>query len=116
VPVSVVARLLIAVLTIVSLSCGPRPVKVAIVNGSTVDLRSVTIAGSGFSHTVNGIRKGETARVDVFPTGESGMTVGFTTAPGLQVQLREQGYFESGYEVTVSIDTNLEAKVEAKLD
>jgi hypothetical protein len=109
------STLLIPVVVLL-LGCGqPRPSEIALVNHSAVDLREVTISGAGFTQQIELIKAGDTARVDVFPVGESGLEIAFTTAGGKSVRLPPQGYFEGGYKVRAVIGPNLEADVDSAI-
>jgi len=79
-------------------------------NRSAVVLQQVEITGSGFKATIWEVRPGETAKVRVYPYGESGLGVAFI-ANGHRVAPQLDEYLEDGYRVHIVIDTKLAPSV-----
>jgi len=98
----------ISLVTVTSLvGCSQAPT-ITVVNKSPITISNVTVTGSGFSERINRLGVGEEHRLRVRPTGESGVRVAFD-AGAIHVDSGEQDYIEpaGGYQVTVTVDTNL---------
>ena len=89
---------------------------VSLTNRSGAPLENVVIAGSGFEQSVGTIAADATARVEVRPSGESGLKLSFRSG-GRAVVLPSQGYFEGGgnYTVNAAVEPDLSATVNAGL-
>jgi hypothetical protein len=99
--------------TIALVWCSRGPV-VTITNQSTVILSNIVLSGSGFTNRIDQIAPGGRQRLAVHWRGESGLRVVFE-AGGRHVDSGEQGYFEAGYQVNATIDTNLTVSVSSNL-
>jgi hypothetical protein len=106
--------LLLAVIAVLLGCSQATPVSVA--NRSGVSLERVVISGSGFKQPLGTIAPGVTIKSQVYPKGESGLGISFHSG-ARRVVLPPQGYFEVGgqYEVTVVVNPDLKASVNAKL-
>ena len=100
-------------LLIVGLGCPAPSTAITVVNRSQEGLRNVTLTGRGFDQTLPLLKAGESIQVAVHPAGESGLSVGFTTAKGHRLQYPEQDYLEPGYLVTVVIDSDLRVQIDS---
>ena len=89
---------------------------VSVTNHSGAPLESVVIAGSGFEQSIGTIASGATAKVQVRPSGESGLKLSFRAGPRA-IALPPQGYFEGGgnYIVNAVVEPDLSATVNASL-
>ena len=89
---------------------------VSLTNRSGAPLENVVIAGSGFKQSIGTIASGATAKVQVNPSGESGLRLSFHSR-ARKVILPPQGYFEGGGNYTVSavVEPDLSATVNASL-
>jgi hypothetical protein len=89
---------------------------VTLTNRSGAPLENVVIAGSGFERVIGTIAAGATTKVQVSPSGESGLKLSFRSG-ARTVVLSPQGYFEGGGNYTVSavVEPDLSATVNASL-
>ena len=107
---------LLLVLAIFGLGGCSSPTPISVENRAGVLLRSVVISGDGVTQDLGDIKPGATARADVHPSGESGLSIAFT-ASGKRVEPRFDTYFEGGgrYSVAVAVAPSLEASADVQL-
>jgi hypothetical protein len=82
-------------------------------NDSPAELRNVVARGTGFSQPVGNLASGEQRKMEVMPTGETGLQLDFE-ANGHHYTSPEDGYFEasSHYKVQATVQPDFTVKVE----
>ena len=91
------------------------PPQITIINNSTLELKDITLSGSGFTEKVGNLIPGGSMNTVVHPRGESGLEISFT-AKSERYQKDDLAYIEStgGYIVKLIIDESLDIKSECK--
>jgi len=103
-------RFVSTTLLMLALAGCSRPAVVTIANRSPVTITNVVVSGSGFSKRIERIPPDSELELSVRPQGKSGIRISFD-ASGPHIAPREQGYFESGYRVKVTIEPDLQVLV-----
>ena len=85
-------------------------------NASKHRLESVVISGSGFQASLGTVAAGQSLTRKVYPSGESGLAITFTTG-GKNFSYAQQGYFEGGgrYKVSATVNRNLTVAVHSDI-
>ena len=97
-------------------NCGPRGAIIKVKNNSGTDLTNLVISGNGFSNTIPKLKSNESTSIQVFPKGESSLTVQFLSN-GKEFNLPQDTYFEGTgqYSVFVEIKDDLTVNIEVTI-
>jgi len=97
--------------------CGRSGAQVTVLNHAGVAIGNIILSGSGWSASIARIEPSSAQTLTVHPRGESGLTIAFQSE-GRSFSYPEKGYFEGtgDYHVTVTIETDLTATVESRLE
>ena len=91
--------------------CGPStPIKVT--NTSSETIRNVRLSGRGFESSIAALAPGQSETVRIDPKGEAGLAMSFDVGTR-HVQTPEQGYFESGYDVSATVKPDFKVDVDS---
>jgi hypothetical protein len=77
---------------------------VIVTNYGPETLQDATVHVAGASYDIGDLPPGESKRVRVSPTGESGVAIEFTDKHGKRVRSDWVGYFERGYGGSIRLD------------
>lgn len=110
------ARTLLLTVTLALLSGCSGSTSVSVENRSGLLLQSIVLSGGGFEQSIGDLAPGATVKIQVNPSGESGLGISFS-ANGKDISLPPSGYFEGGgrYSVTVVVTPELTASVDSHL-
>jgi hypothetical protein len=77
---------------------------VIVTNHGPETLHEATVHVTGASYAIGDLPPGQSKRVRVSPTGESGVQIEFTDKQGKRVHSDWVGYFEHGYGGSIRLD------------
>ena len=109
-------HLKILILSLFIFGCFSSGTKVHINNESGHDIYNFVLSGSGFSEKIAELRDGSTITIEVFPPGDSSLSLQFT-ANGNDFYFPQDTYFEGGgaYTVFVQIGKGFEVDVRVEI-
>jgi hypothetical protein len=108
-------RLLFPLILLFTVSCSRHP-RVTVMNASGYPLTNLVLSGSGFSEPLGSLAPGEQKTVEVRPSADTALAVGFE-AKGTTHAPPADGYFEASglYRVTATVRPDFSVKVESEI-
>ena len=94
--------------------CDRASTPITVTNGSAETIRNIHLSGPGFESSISALEPGESETVRVDPSGEAGLAMSFDVG-SRHVETPEQGYFETGYDVTAKVQPDFKVDVDGEM-